>query len=150
MMDRNVSTDTLPHLLHSLIPSALQPFFLLSYPVSSYPAFLSTLKPFRPAGPTILYDKGSQDFCFVAFCVFTFTILREVVVRWVLWTFAWSWLSWTEQKGERISGRQLRVRQHKATRFAEQGWSFCYCSVFWTLGMVGGHFSSQHGHAELE
>ena len=143
-MNRNMSTDTLP-LLHSLIPAALQPFLLLSYPVSSYPAFLSTIKSFQPNGPTTLYDKGAQDFYFVAFCAVTFTTLREVVVRWVFRSFAWSWLSWRERKGERISGRQLRLREHTATRFAEQGWSFCYCSVFWTLGMVDHHLFSQRG-----
>lgn len=32
--------------------------------------------------------------------------------------------------------REARQREHTALRFAEQGWSFLYCTVFWTLGMV--------------
>ena len=29
-----------------------------------------------------------------------------------------------------------RKLEHTVTRFAEQSWSFAYCSVFWTLGVV--------------
>ena len=32
--------------------------------------------------------------------------------------------------------REARQRDHTALRFAEQGWSFLYCTIFWTLGMV--------------
>jgi len=36
----------------------------------------------------------------------------------------------------RIMNRERRRLNHVATRFSEQGWSFLYCSVFWTIGFV--------------
>ena len=135
-MNHNLSSDPLPNLLQSLIPSALHPFLLLSYPVYSTPTFLSSINPFYPARYWTLYDKGPQDIYFVAFCAVAFTMIREIVIRYVLRTFAWSWLNSGSRKGDRISRRQLRLREHTALRFAEQGWSFCYCTIFWTIGMV--------------
>jgi len=38
--------------------------------------------------------------------------------------------------------REARQREHTALRFAEQGWSFLYCTVFWTLGMVSASSST--------
>jgi len=135
-MNHNMSSDTLPHFLHLLIPNALHPFLLLSYPVSSAPAFVSPFGRFQPTLSPTLYDKGPQDLYFIVFCAMAFTVLREVVVRCLLRSFAWSWLNSSGKKRDRISRRQWRLRDHTATRFAEQGWSFCYCAVFWTLGMV--------------
>lgn len=136
-MNRSLSVDPLPNLLHSLIPNALHPFLLLSYPVTSSPTFLSTLNPFQTTSTRILYDQGFRDVYFVAFCAVAFTLLREVVVRYLLRSFAWAWLnSGRRKQGERTTKRDLRAREHKATRFAEQGWSFCYVTIFWSLGMV--------------
>ena len=135
-MHHNMSTDT-PNLLHSLIPTALHPWLILSYPVSFASTFRPSVASHRSPSPT-LYTTGPKDLFFVTFCALAFTVTREIVVRWVLYAFARWWIAGGDKKGERISRRDLRAREHTATRFAEQGWSFLYCTSFWTMGMVSG------------
>jgi acyl-CoA-dependent ceramide synthase len=68
-----------------------------------------------------LYDKGSDDAYFVFFWVLAFTFLRASVMKYVFTPFARAYGADTPSKQE---------------RFAEQGWSFTYYSIFWSLGMV--------------
>jgi acyl-CoA-dependent ceramide synthase len=105
-----------------------------------------------------LYDKGWDDVYFVAFCAVAFTVLREIILRGVMKPFASYWLSSSARKARlkkatakmngvdgtgsgsvsprRETKREIRQRDHTALRFAEQGWSFAYCTVSWSLGMV--------------
>lgn len=132
--------------LESLIPPSLRPYLSLSYPVSRSRAatFLSKHNHLRYTTQT-LYDKGPNDVYFVAFCAVAFTVLREFVLRAVMKPFASYWLASASRKARRKSPprssgketkREARQREHTALRFAEQGWSFVYCTVFWSLGMV--------------
>jgi acyl-CoA-dependent ceramide synthase len=152
--------------LESLIPHSLRPYVLLSYPVHRPKATLALSKSnyLRYTNNT-LFDKGANDFYFAAFCAVAFTILREVVLRGLLKPFANYWLlsarrakrrkslsvvngsgngyvkgNGVTSPGGKVDGRETkkerRQREHTALRFAEQGWSFLYCTVFWTLGMV--------------
>lgn len=146
--------------MESFIPPSLRPYILLSYPVSRPAATLqlSKVNHLRYTND-ILYTKGLHDIFFSAFCAIAFTVLREVMLRAVLKPFANWWLrSNGRAKRKRalsrahangngngalaekgIAGetkREARQREHTALRFAEQGWSFLYCTVFWTLGMV--------------
>lgn len=132
--------------LESLIPPSLRPYLSLSYPVSRTRAAmaLSTHNHLRLSGQT-LYDKGTNDVYFVAFCAVAFTVLREITLRGLMKPFANWWLASASSKarrrsptksGTRETKRELRQRDHTALRFAEQGWSFLYCTVFWTLGTV--------------
>lgn len=41
-----------------------------------------------------------------------------------------------ERRAFRESKAERRRRRHTSLRFAEQSWSFTYCIVFWSLGMV--------------
>jgi acyl-CoA-dependent ceramide synthase len=132
--------------IESLIPPSLRPYLSLSYPVSRTRAALtlSSQNHLRHSTQT-LYDKGPNDIYFVAFCAVTFTLLREFVLRAVMKPFASYWLASTSRKarkksptksGTKETKRELRQREHTALRFAEQGWSFVYCTFFWSLGMV--------------
>jgi acyl-CoA-dependent ceramide synthase len=146
-----------------MIPTSLRPYVLLSYPVHRPKATLALSKSnyLRYTNNT-LYDKGPNDLYFAAFCAVAFTILREVVLRGLLKPFANYWLVSARRaktrksasvsngsgkgsptgKGEaRETKKERRQREHTALRFAEQGWSFLYCTVFWTLGMVGPYFN---------
>ncbi|GAB5593868.1 Sphingosine N-acyltransferase lag1 [Umbelopsis nana] len=67
-----------------------------------------------------LYDKGPDDAYFVGFWVLAFTFLRASVMKYVFTPFA------------RAYGADTPAKQ---LRFAEQGWSFAYYSIFWSLGM---------------
>lgn len=67
------------------------------------------------------YEKGRDDYYFVAFWVVAFTFLRATVMRFFFHPIAKS-----------VGIKPFSKRE----RFAEQGWSFSYYSVFWTLGMV--------------
>lgn len=68
------------------------------------------------------YTQGWDDMAFVGFWVVVFTGLRVAIMDYVLKPLA-------EMGG-------VRKRKDKI-RFAEQGWLMLYCSVFWSLGMVG-------------
>ena len=148
------TTSLLHRSFHSLIPSSLQPFLLISYPVPS--SLLISTRRNRPH--EILYDRGPHDVYFVLFIAVAFTLAREILIRGVFKPFARSWLDNTPSKRKRVangrgdaaakngdarasvktvSKKEDRHRDHTALRFAEQAWSFLYCSVFWTLGMVG-------------
>ena len=67
------------------------------------------------------YGVGRDDVYFVAFWVLAFTAIREAIMNHVLRPFA----KWNGVRSVK-----------KVVRFAEQGWSFLYYVVFWTLGMV--------------
>nr|CAG8574936.1 10515_t:CDS:2 [Entrophospora candida] len=68
---------------------------------------------------TCLYEKGIDDIYFVAFWVLLFTLLRALVMKFILIPIS-------------IRGG---ITKKKRIRFAEQGWSFLYYITFWTLGM---------------
>jgi acyl-CoA-dependent ceramide synthase len=145
--------------MDSLIPPSLRPYISLSYPVLRPAATLqlSKLNHLRYTNE-VLFTKGTNDFLFAGFCAVAFTVLREVMLRGVMKPFANWWLrSAGRAKRKRALGRansngngngngvkgtigetkrEARQREHTALRFAEQGWSFLYCTVFWTLGMV--------------
>lgn len=147
--------------LEALIPISLRPYLSLSYPVSpSRAAYaISPHDHLRNTNQT-LYDKGWDDVYFVAFWAVAFTILREIVLRGIMKPFASYWLSSSAKKAKlkrakaktnglngsgggsgtlsprRETKREIRQREHTALRFAEQGWSFVYCTIFWSLGMV--------------
>ena len=146
--------------IHSLLPTALHPFVTLSYPVGSTGSTGgSTGSKLRSISTRLrnvnvqpeLYGQGPKDVYFVAFCAFCFTILREIAMRYIFARFARWWLesSWRaeqrgkkQQKGAAAAGPprpmtkiEKRRLEHTVTRFAEQGWSFLYCTVFWSLGM---------------
>ncbi|KAL4971291.1 longevity assurance proteins LAG1/LAC1 [Aspergillus desertorum] len=66
------------------------------------------------------YAIGSNDFCFLTFCVVLFTGLRAICMKYILGPLA---RRWGIYKAKDI------------TRFSEQAWLLCYYSVFWTLGV---------------
>jgi acyl-CoA-dependent ceramide synthase len=68
-----------------------------------------------------LYKKGKDDAYFIFTWVVFFTFLRAATMEYILMPIA------------KLSGIKKIFQR---TRFAEQGWSFLYYSVFWTLGMV--------------
>lgn len=67
------------------------------------------------------YDVGRDDIYFVSFWVLAFTAIRDAI----MWYFLRPFARWNGVRTEK-----------KLVRFAEQGWSFLYYMVFWTLGMV--------------
>lgn len=148
--------------MESFIPPSLRPYVLLSYPVHRPAATLELSKANHLRYTNeVLYTKGPNDIFFAAFCAVAFTVLREVILRGVLKPFANWWLrSAKKAKRKRAlsrangigngngasdkgavgeTKREARQREHTALRFAEQGWSFLYCTVFWTLGTVSNH-----------
>ncbi|CAG8447633.1 8043_t:CDS:2 [Ambispora gerdemannii] len=69
---------------------------------------------------TGLYVKGTDDLYFIFLWVTIFTLLRASTMEYILKPLAGCW---------KIKSK------YQVIRFAEQGWSFLYYSVFWTLGM---------------
>jgi acyl-CoA-dependent ceramide synthase len=130
--------------LQGHLPPALVPFVSLSYPIAATGTFHAPSgNHTHDARAVTLYDKGPLDAYFVLTCAVFFTILREVVVRCMFRSFARSWLRSNaerarlkEGKRRRESKSERRAREHVVTRFSEQGWSFIYCTLFWSLGMV--------------
>ena len=139
-----------------MTPPSLHSFLSLSYPVS--PATQLTYLPPNTlvaslinlfTDRTTLYDKGIHDIPFVLTCAVGFTVLREACIRFVFSPFVRSWLvSSAKRQHESMNGhaqtrlalkreeRMMRKREKTVTRFAEQSWSFFYCSTFWTVGLV--------------
>jgi acyl-CoA-dependent ceramide synthase len=155
--------------LQAFLPKSLHPFVTLSYPLPSAPSslplplrhLLSSSHPAAPTGKAYtrlaavagtaekLYGKGPKDLYFAVFCAIAFTVLREIMLRYILSAFARAWLmsSYRKSKGasksetgrdRRMKRRDRKKMEHTVTRFAEQGWSFIYCTVFWSMGMVSG------------
>ncbi|RUP45308.1 TLC domain-containing protein [Jimgerdemannia flammicorona] len=91
--------------LHGLRVPVASKFFYLSYETS-------------PGSGE--YGVGFDDVYYVAFWVLAFTATREAIMRHVFQPFA----RWNGVHSAK-----------KLVRFAEQGWSFLYYVVFWTLGM---------------
>jgi very-long-chain ceramide synthase len=75
-----------------------------------------------------LYTKGKDDIYFVFTWITIFTFLRAFMTEYV-------WIPLAKLGGVKRSEQQLR--------FAEQGWSFLYCFIFCTLGMVSKVYKSQ-------
>ncbi|CAG8726070.1 3198_t:CDS:2 [Funneliformis caledonium] len=69
---------------------------------------------------TGLYKKGRDDVYFVFTWVVLFTSLRAATMKYLLTPIA------------KLCGIKKNTQR---IRFAEQGWSFLYYSIFWTLGM---------------
>ncbi|POW00877.1 hypothetical protein PSTT_12824 [Puccinia striiformis] len=68
-----------------------------------------------------LYFKGNDDIYFVGFWALVWLTLRELSMQFI-WTPIGSWFG-------------LRKNSYKLTRFAEQGWTLTYASVFWLIGV---------------
>jgi acyl-CoA-dependent ceramide synthase len=75
------------------------------------------------------YTQGWDDMYFVVTWITVITGLRVAVMDYMLKPIA------------RYGGVHSKKSQ---TRFAEQGWLFCYYSVFSPLGMVSAGFTSTH------
>ncbi|KAI9189228.1 Sphingosine N-acyltransferase lag1 [Blastocladiella emersonii ATCC 22665] len=72
------------------------------------------------AGPTdTLYGKGPYDLAFIAFGVVVWTLLRAVVIDYVL----------------RPTARYLGCKRSMLDRFGEQGWLVVYYTLSWSVGM---------------
>ncbi|CAB4384562.1 longevity assurance proteins LAG1/LAC1 [Rhizophagus irregularis] len=69
---------------------------------------------------TGLYKKGKDDVYLIFTWIALFTFLRAVIMEYILIPTV------------KLGGIKKVSQQ---TRFAEQGWSFLYYSIFWTLGM---------------
>jgi len=150
----SASHSSIPTYIQSLLPTALHPWVSLSYPVvpphaSQTPlaSKIRTATSWRhreASAQPQLYGQGPKDVYFVVFCALAFTLLREVTMRYVMSTFARGWLKRArrkerEKRGEKVrpmTKLERRKMEHVVTRFAEQGWSFLYCTVFWSLGVV--------------
>lgn len=145
-----MSSTSIPTYIHSLLPTALRPWVSLSYPVPPPHFTQSPLAKLRIGASRIrdaqpqLYGQGPKDVYFVVFCALAFTVLRQICLKYVLSAVARNWLLRTrrkerEKKGEKakpLTKSERRKMEHTVTRFAEQGWSFLYCTIFWTLGCV--------------
>lgn len=105
-----------------------------------------------------VYGKGPKDALFVLFWAVAFTILREVLMRWVYEPLMRRRLKQLDKAAERKAAvvtagekvdpnqqtketvqsvkRDARIREKTVTRFAEQGWMFTYCVTFFSLGVV--------------
>ncbi|CAG8556677.1 3242_t:CDS:2 [Diversispora eburnea] len=97
-----------------IILTILGSAYLLKVPGSEKFFFLQNKNP-----NTGLYRKSKDDAYFISFWVILFTLLRAFIMDYILIPLA------------KMGG----IRNDKRTRFAEQGWSFLYYSVFWTIGM---------------
>ncbi|ORY22750.1 TLC domain-domain-containing protein [Naematelia encephala] len=136
-MQRNMTQlPTLTH-LQSRLPTSLLQFVSLQYPVppttSSRLAsiFSSSHSSSLSSPPPTLYSNGPRDVYFVFSCAVAFTVLREVIIRGIVTPSARYWLV-----KDRASKREKRKLHHIITRFAEQSWSFFYCSIFWSIGVT--------------
>ena len=151
-MNINMSSPTsyiqsIPSTIHSTLPPSLHPFFLLSYPVRPSTSRLTSL--FESTKPETLYSKGPEDVYIVITCAIGFTILREFTMRYVLSPLARYLIDRPPPNAKSLTRPEERLRRrrvrHLVTRFAEQGWSFLYCTAFWTIGGV----SLTHPHMLL-
>ena len=147
---RNMSKTSIPTYIHSLLPSALHPFVSLSYPLSPSPTTklrpLSTKRTLQHSFQQ-LYGQGPKDVYFVIFCALAFTLLREVCIRYIFSSIARGWMKRVRSKENRLrvkNGKkqramtkiEMRREEHTVLRFSEQGWSFLYCTIYWSLGAV--------------
>lgn len=148
MYNRNMTSTSIPTYIHSLLPTALHPFVSLSYPIAPTPSSSPKLRftsRIRDSSAPQQYGQGPKDVYFVIFCALAFTLLREVCIRYLLSTFAKRFLKRARRKSYEARGEKMRSltklekrkMDHTTLRFAEQGWSFMYCTVFWSLGGVG-------------
>lgn len=94
-----------------------------------------------------LYSKGPLDLLFSISCALGFTVLRQLCMRYIFGKLARSCLEAEDRAARSRRGdkghatpqaleRERRKREQIVTRFAEQGWSFLYCTVFWSIGAV--------------
>lgn len=120
--------------IRHLLPPSLESIMLLSYPVRPIRQPIPSSS--ASASPT-LYGKGPADALFVLFCALAFTIAREIIMRYVLATSVRWYLSRQSTPPPGVKGKKERKRrEHVVQRFAEQGWSFLYCTCSWSLGTV--------------
>ena len=141
MTTHNVSASHFQTYLQSILPPALHPFFVLSYPISKSRLHISSSFPISRTRLPVetLYDKGFNDIFISISCAIGFTLLREVTLRYVASTFARAWLEASYQyrrESGKLTKAERRKMEHTVTRFAEQSWSFLYCTVFWLIGVV--------------
>lgn len=104
----------------------------LAYPVPS------------PDGPPTHFLKGPRDLLLVfgAFCVLV--VMREIAMRAVFAPLGRRFIveegapaKQRSTKGaRRLTPKEVRRRQKKAIRLAEQGWSMLYYTVYWSFGLV--------------
>ncbi|WVR05031.1 hypothetical protein IAU60_002043 [Kwoniella sp. DSM 27419] len=139
-MSYNLTMSSYSSLVHTYLPPSLHPFVLLSYPIPFVPSSPTQIRSY-PKGTTTVYDKGPQDVYFSIFWAVAFTLLRAFTMRFIFAPFA-RWMIGRPKvkvKGGKEERRELKRREHVITRFSEQAWSWLYCSVFWTLGMITLH-----------
>ncbi|OCF35255.1 acyl-CoA-dependent ceramide synthase [Kwoniella heveanensis CBS 569] len=138
-MTYNLTLSTYSSWVHAYLPERTHPFVLLSYPIPYHPTPSQSFKQQQriyPIGTHTLYDKGWKDVYFSIFWAIAFTILRAVFMRFVFAPFV-RLISGRPPKGDgREQRKERKRRKHVITRFSEQAWSWLYCSIFWTLGVV--------------
>ncbi|WVQ78142.1 hypothetical protein IAT38_000223 [Cryptococcus sp. DSM 104549] len=137
-MAYNLTSTTLPDLVHTYLPPSLHPFILLSYPIPPSDSHAHLFAP-PPTPPPTLYGKGPADFAFVAFWAVAFTLAREFTMARVFAPFVRWYLGGGPAgvKGmEREEKREAKAREHVVTRFSEQAWSWLYCTISWSIGML--------------
>jgi hypothetical protein len=120
--------------------SLLHPFLHLSYPVSSPSS--------SPTSPIQLYVKGPLDACYVLSSFLFFVVAREVFMRCLFAPIARKWVvdagGGAQKEGGKGKGEGgasstavgQKAQRKAAIRFAEQGWSLLYYSVYWGFGLV--------------
>ncbi|TYJ54056.1 hypothetical protein B9479_005320 [Cryptococcus floricola] len=138
-MAYNLTTSTIPSMISAYLPPSLHPFLLLSYPLP--PSGELLLEPLANGSSSFsssgtLYGKGPLDAYFVLFWAVAFTALRWATIHYLFSPIARLLLPRLKAiKGqEREWNRAERKREHVVLRFAEQGWSWLYCTVFWSFG----------------
>lgn len=109
------------------------------------------------SGMERVYGKGPKDALFVLFWAVAFTVLRELLMRWVYEPLMRRRLKQLDKAADKKTAngtcekvqpnkqtketaqsakRDARIREKTVTRFAEQGWMFTYCVTFFSLGVV--------------
>jgi very-long-chain ceramide synthase len=145
-----------PYSLPEWVPSFLEPFLVLSYPVEP---------PKNPDSFTNsrYYRDGPKDLCFMVTCILVMAILRDALrlavfepfARWKLNRDALKRLrkSSSQKQGNghanghsnghanghstnTLSVRDKRRIERSVLRFAEQGWSAVYYPAWWCFGFV--------------
>lgn len=92
-----------------------------------------------------LYGKGNDDLYFVGACAVAWTVLRHVLMVYILSPLAAAvipveTISKSASRTPALLRHEQRLvakrRQHNISRFAEQAWGMLYCTAFWSIGMV--------------
>ncbi|KAH9465831.1 hypothetical protein MJO29_007525 [Puccinia striiformis f. sp. tritici] len=102
-------------------PTHPRPSRLIPLPITQLKNILPKLIHLSYFNPdTGKYQKGWDDLYFIAFWVIIWLSLRELLMK-LVWNPLGSMMGLAKGK--------------KLQRFAEQGWTLVYCSVFWCMGI---------------